>query len=176
MTNADLLTVFDRLDRSGTWAYSYQQLRVLFRNETPGSFRKSLSLRAAEGIVLVQACRGLYVNRRATSLPDNVLPALVPYIRPHAFNYVSMESVIGGTEDLSQIAGRLIVVSTGRSAVIETPYGAIEFVRTRMGDVEDLEGLVMDEKAGLYYASHERALTDFRRHGRSHGLLTGEAA
>ncbi len=171
MTNQGLLKVLDRLDAQGRWAFTFEQLRLLFPAETLGSFRKSLCLRAKEDIVLRQVCRGLYVNRRARSMPANTLVALVPYIRPWAMNYLSLETVLGGTDDLSQLPGRLVVASEGRSAVIETPYGTIEFVRTRLTGPKLMKGLSLDISTGVYVADRDRALADYTRHRRARDLL-----
>lgn len=171
MKTKALIAALELMDRHGAWAFSPQQLRLFFVQESPGSFAKSLCLHAAEGTLLRSVARGVYVNPRARSMPGPTLKALVPYLRPWATNYVSLESVLGGTEHLSQMPGRLTVVSTGRSAVVETCYGDIEFVRTRVPREEVRAGLILDPDSGLLHATPERALVDFRRFERSHDLL-----
>lgn len=171
MRAKQLMKVLQDLDQRGVWAFPAGQLRLFFRDITLGSFQKSLSLHAADGTLLRALCRGVYYNPNARCLPGNTLTAAIPYIRPWGFHYVSLETVLGGTEYLSQLPGRLTVVSTMRPALISTPLGDIEFVRTSIRAPALFEGLTLDPGTGVWHANAKRALADFRRAKRAHDLL-----
>jgi hypothetical protein len=171
MRTKQLLKVMSDLDARGIWAVSMPQLRLYFRNETRGSFLSTISLHAKEGSVVRSLCRGVYYNPAARSMPRNTLVAAIPFVRPWGFHYVSLESVLGGTQYLSQLPGRLTVVSTMRPAVITTPLGDIEFVRTALRGAALMAGLHQDPETGVWHANAQRALQDYLRCRRARDLL-----
>lgn len=164
-----LIAAMDRWDKAGIWAYSSNTLRLLFP-ENERAMLKALARHEHAGLV-VHIARGLYVNPRARSMPPDVLSALVSFLRPWDFNYLSLESALSEAGRISQIPSRLTIMTTGRSQTFETPYGTLEFVHTAQR-LDKLRGdLVFDTRRGLAVAAPARALRDLKRVGRNLDLV-----
>lgn len=171
MQTKDLLRQLDRWDSRGIWAFTLPTLRLLFP-ESEQALLKGIGRQEKLGLIR-RICRGIYVNPRARSLPPDILPALIDIIRPWDFNYMSLESVLSEAGRISQMPGRLTVMSTGRSQVFETPYGVIEFVHTKRTP-EKTPGVTYDTSRHVYVASPETALRDLRRVGRNLDLMVSD--
>lgn len=169
MKTQDLIKALDTLDKQGIWAFKYSSLKLRFQ-QSDRALLKSLSAHQKNGYVL-KVAKGLYVNPRARSLPADILPALVPWLRPFEMNYVSLESALSDYGRISQVPGRLTVMSTGKSWLQRTPYGDIEFVHTRRNPANLQEQLLETPVAGLYRAPETVAVRDLKRVGRNTGLL-----
>ena len=157
-------------DKAGIWAFPSHTLNLLFREDV-GTMLKALA-RHQEAGVIQRVARGLYVNPRARSLPPDVLSALVPFIRPWDFNYLSLESVLSEAGWISQVPSRLTLMSTGRSETFGTPYGTLEFVHTARDPESIVNELTYDSQREMTVATPARALRDLNRVGRNRGLVT----
>jgi predicted transcriptional regulator of viral defense system len=166
----ELLAALERWDRAGIWAYSDKTLELMFPDQSEAALRKSLTAHCRSGL-LVRVARGLYVNPRARSLPDDLLATLIPFLRPWDDNYLSLESVLSEAGWISQIPSRLTVMTTGRNQTFDTPWGIIEFVHTARVGERLSEGVVFDERRRLYVATPERAWRDLKRVGRNQNLV-----
>jgi predicted transcriptional regulator of viral defense system len=164
-----LIAAMDRLDKAGIWAYLTNTLRLLFP-ENERAMLKALARHEKAGLI-VRVARGLYVNPRARSLPADALSALVPFLRPWDFNYLSLESALSEAGWISQIPSRLTVMTTGRSQTFETPYGTLEFVHTAQRPDKLRGDLVFDTRRELAVATPARALRDLKRVGRNLDLV-----
>jgi len=102
--------------------------------------------------------RGLYVNPRAHSLLSDVLSALVGWLRPWDFNYLSLECVLAEAGWVSQIPFRLTVMTTGRSQTFHTPYGTIEFTHTARDPRQLRTDVAWDARRALWVATPALAL------------------
>lgn len=165
----DLIASFDRWDAHGIWAYSTNTLKLMFPGEDRARL-KALAAHQRTGLV-VHVARGLYLNPRARSLPDNLLAGLVPFLRPWHLNYLSLESALSEAGWISQIPSRLTLMTTGRSQTFNTPYGAIEFVHTTQSISQLRSHLHWDERRNMWLASPDRAFRDLRRVGRNLDLV-----
>jgi hypothetical protein len=164
-----LLEALDRWDRVGIWSYSTQTLALIFR-EDPATLKKALTGHVRAGL-LTRVARGLYVNPRARALPSDLLTAIVPFLRPWDFSYLSLESALSEAGWISQIPSRLTLMTTGRSQTFATPWGVIEFVHTAREGGRLTEGVAFDERRRLYVATPPRAWRDLRRVGRNEDLV-----
>ncbi len=169
MSIRELIAAMNRWDEAGIWAYSLNTLKLMFP-EDPVTLKKSLG-RHVKDRLIERIARGLYVNPRARSFPPDVLSALVPFLRPWDFNYLSLESALSETGRISHIPSRMTLMTTGRSRTFETPFGTLEFVHTaQTGD--QLRGeMVFDEARQLEVATPKRALRDLRNVGRNLDLV-----
>ncbi len=166
----ELMVVLEHWDAAGVWTFSSNTLKLLF----PGDDRarlKALSTHQNTGLI-VRVARGLYINPRARCLPDNLLAALVSFLRPWDLSYLSMESALSEAGWISQIPSRLTLMTTGRSQTFQTPYGTLEFVHTarRISDLRP--HLNWDERQSIWIATPNCALRDLRRVGRNLDLVT----
>jgi predicted transcriptional regulator of viral defense system len=169
MSLRELISAMNRWDDAGIWAYSLNTLKLMFPEDL-ATLKKSLG-RHVKDHLIERVARGLYVNPRARSFPPDVLSALVPFLRPWEFNYLSLESALSETGRISQIPSRMTLMTTGRSQTFATPFGTLEFIHTaQTGD--QLRGeMIFDETRALDVASPARALRDLRRVGRNLDLV-----
>lgn len=157
------------LDAKGVWAFTTPQLRVIFGGKG-GGFFTALGRHLETGL-LVKVGRSLYINPTARSRPADVLPHLVPLLRPWEFNYVSFESALHDANLISQIPNRLTVMSTGSSHVFTCEMGTIEFFRCRRNPEQVAEGVIQVPGEPLPRATPERALADLRKARRNVDLV-----
>lgn len=165
----ELIVAMDRWDKAGIWAFSPNTLNLLFPEDTRAKL-KALARHQQAGLI-ERVARGFYVNPRARSLPKDLLSALVPFLRPWDFNYLSLESALSEAGWISQIPSRLTLMTTGRSQTFKTPYGTLEFVHTTQKAEKLRDELIFDPRRGLAVATPNRALRDLKRVGRNLDLV-----
>nr|WP_224788685.1 hypothetical protein [Pandoraea terrae] len=127
--------------------------------------------RHQESGIIERVARGLYINPRARSLPPDLLGALVPFLRPWDFNYLSLESALSQAGLISQIPSRLTLMTTGRSQTFNTPYGTLEFTHTSQKPDQLRDEMIFDNQRDFAVATPKRALRDLRRVGRNLDLV-----
>lgn len=176
MKASALRIVLTTLDRQKVWLFTAATLRLYFPNEKERSFYRALKLHAEGTAPLIRPfCRGLWYNPSAACLPTEPLLAAVPAIRPFEFNYLSLESVLSEAGVISQMPMTTTVMSTGPELErLETPFGALEFVRTTRANIQDDPKIIMSPR-GLPIASVGVAWRDLKRVGRNLNLVDREA-
>lgn len=158
-------------DRQGRCVFTRRQLAKLFPGDGPKAFAAGLERLVRSGL-LVRACRGVYVNPAAHSLNSRVIERIALALRPGAYCYDSLESLLSEYGAISQIPlDRLTVMTTGRKGIHKTPYGVIEFTHTKrpVGDV--LGGVLQVEGRPLCIATPAIAWRDLKRVGRNVQLV-----
>lgn len=165
----EFITALNRWDKAGIWAFSLKTLALLFP-ESLRALLKALARHQQVGLI-ERVARGLYVNPKARCLPDDLLSALVLFLRPWSFNYLSLESVLSEAGWISQIPSRLTLMTTGRSQTFRTPYGTVEFVHTIQRVDQLRDELRFDARRELAVATPSRALHDLKHVGRHLDLI-----
>jgi len=163
--------------RKQATVFALGDLRALLPNHKEGAFR-SLIARLETSGELRRVCRGIYV------LPDSPLPGsellgcTAARLRPHRFNYLSLETVLSDAGIISQILlGRITLMSSGRSNVIPCgAYGTIEFVHTQRTAAQLASQLTYDSRNHLWRATPDLALRDMRITRRDTGLVVQGAS
>lgn len=163
----ELISRLQIWDQRGVWSFTLPQLRVLFPG---GNFFTTLRRHVDSGL-LTKISKGLYVNPLARSRPANVLPYLVPLLRPWDFSYLSLESVLHDANQISQMPNRLTVMTTGRSLEIHCAFGTIELIRTQRKLEELTLDIVQVPGEPLPRATPDRARKDLRKARRNVDLL-----
>jgi hypothetical protein len=154
--------------------FARNQLTKLFPEDNPKAFTAGTNRLVKCGI-LVRACRGVYVNPHAQSFDSRTIERIALALRPGAYNYVSLESMLSECGDISQIpVDRLTVMSTGRKGVYQTPYGVIEFTHTKRTVSDILTHITSVEGRPLRIASKAMAWRDLKRVGRNVGTVNAE--
>lgn len=182
MNIPSLIRWMDRRDTQGAWVFGVREIELAFPRESLATLRSALRSHTDNGI-LVRITRGLYANPRARSRPSHVLSALVGYLRPYDFNYIGLESAASEYGLVSQVPGRLTVVTSGRPGTIQTPWGTLEFVHVGARPGPELTaGVHYDELRQISVSTPEQTVADLRRFRRSMDLIaetharTGEHA
>lgn len=169
-----LQQVLSLFDRKGHWLFTRAHMRVMFPDEGASSLRESISRHIASG-ALTHVAHGLYANPVARSMGAYPLEALVPFLRPLELNYVSAESALSERGVISQMMeNHLTVMTTGSSHQYDTPFGSLEFTRTRRNPDEIKRQIEFDPRRNLYVASLERAYSDLKRIGRNLDMVDHE--
>jgi hypothetical protein len=73
---------------------------------------------------------------------------------------------------ISQIPiNRMTVMTTGKSGVVDTPYGVIEFTHTKRGVADILNRTAQSKGRPLRIATQEAAIRDLLRVGRNANMI-----
>src|SRR6266702_6698284 len=124
-----LMQKLDEMDRRGVWAFTPATFSALL-GDPEQNYVKLKMKRLADQCVLVRATRGVYVNPRARSMPNDVRGGLIRFLRPRELTYVSLESKLSEAGAISQVATALTCMTTGSPGRFDTPWVAIEFTHT----------------------------------------------
>lgn len=165
----ELIKTLDRWDLRGFWAFTAPTLKLLFP-ENDRARTKALAVHQDAGLI-ERIARGLYINPRARSLPQDLLSALIAWLRPWDFNYLSLESALSEAGLISQIPSRLTVMTTGRSQTFKTPYGTIEFTHTAQTPEQLHSDVIWDPQRELWVATPARAQRDLVKARRNLALV-----
>ncbi len=168
MQQIELQRLLAKADDQGVWAFTPGTLSALLGG-VERSYHALALKRVTDRGVLVRAARGVYVNPRARSLPNDPRPALVPFLRPGEFSYLSLEACLSQAGIISQGATALTCMTTGASGRFNMPWGIVEFVHTDRPVTA--ENGVEFNGPELPRASIERAWRDLKRVGRNIGLV-----
>lgn len=160
------------------YLFTAASLRMLFLELSDGAFRTLLS-RATRSKILIRACRGIYVVRRAMVLDGLLLYRVASMLRAGHFNYLSLETILSDNGVISQIPmARIFIMTSGRGGVVSCGrMGSIEFTHTNKKPLDLVDKLVYDPDCQLWRASVPLALRDMNQTKRTtRDLIDWEAA
>ena len=151
--------------------FSLEDLRALLPGHRAGAFKSVISRLEKRG-ELKRVCRGIYILPDTRVRGDELLARVAVRLRPHHFNYLSLETVLSDEGVISQIPmNRITVMSSGRSNTISCGiYGSVEFVHTQKTPTDLAAHLDYDTRLGMWRASAKQALADMRDTRRDTGL------
>ncbi len=93
-------------------------------------------------------------------------------LRGGVLNYISLESQLSYTGDISQVLiDRLTVVTKGRSGTFSTPYGVIELTHTKKSIHKIAPNLYLDNDINMYRAKTVQAIADLKDCNRNVHML-----
>jgi len=171
MKKIDLIRRLAELDRRGVHVLARRDIEKLFPDEGEKAMEKSLQRMVADGL-LQRVARGLYVNPAATSKNRWIAEEVAKALRPGCLSYVSLESMLSEYGAISQIPiNRMTVMTAGKSGVVDTPYGVIEFTHTKRGVADILHRTAQTKGRPLRIATREAAIRDLLRVGRNANMI-----
>jgi hypothetical protein len=155
--------------------FSVNDLRPILYTLQAEAFRAVL-WRAERSGMLQRVCRGLYLYDQVPFKRGMVLYKAVNKLRPLAFNYLSLESVLCDAGVISQMMlDRLTIMSSGRSSLVDCGvWGTLEFVHTRQKAAALAPQLRWDADGGLWRASPAKAWQDLQWARRNLDLVDKE--
>ncbi len=156
-------------DRQGRQVFTLQDLATLFPEDTPRALNAGLDRLVKNG-VLMRAVNGIYVNVLSANGFTHTLEKIAKTMRRGEYSYVSLESALSEHGVISQIPMRLTIMTTGRKAEVDTPFGTIEFTHTAR-PVHDILDDIHDVDRPLKLAGKHKACRDLRRVGRNTELI-----
>ncbi len=169
------LKVLSELDGKGRYVYAAQDLATIFSQDQPGTLNAGLARLVKYGI-LMRATRGVYLFAHSRHIGIDSIDLIARTLRRGCYNYISLESALSLYGLISQVpTDRLTVMTTGREGEFATPFGVIEFTRTKRAIAQIVESVVNMNRP-LRVANQECALRDLKRVGRNTHLVEEAAA
>ena len=131
------------------------------------------SLQRMVGDALLQrVAKGLYVNPAASSKNRWIAEEIAKALRPGCLSYVSLESILSEYGVISQIpVNRMTIMTMGKSGLVETPYGTIEFTHTKRKTAAIVKRTLSAKGRPLRIATREAAVRDLLRVGRNVNMI-----
>lgn len=171
MKRADLMDVLYQLDKKGIYVIARAQLAKHFPGDNKKAFTESLNRLVRDGL-LVRATKGVFVNPRAHSFDGYTIEHIARCVRPGHYSYISLESALSEYGAISQIPiDRVTIMTTGRSGLINTPYGVIEFTHTQKSIPAILDETIWQQGRPLRVATKTAAFKDLKRARRNLHLV-----
>ena len=165
MKSVEAIKILHGCDLEGRILFRSRELGALF-GESGDTLRSTIKRLTADGI-LERIAHDAY--------PDgcDLLGHIAAFLRPGEVTYESLESAASQWGFISQIPlGRISCVTTGAEGLIDTRFGAIEFVHTNDG-LNDVKRGILDRmpRNRLPIATEERCLHDLVSRKRSLELI-----
>lgn len=158
-------------DKKGRYVFTKHQLAKFFPEDSENTFSEGLN-RLVKSEILQRVCRGVYLNKEASSFESLVIERIARVLRAGDYNYVSLESLLSEHGIISQIPlDHLTVMTTGRKGIYKTPYGTIEFTHTKRSVKDILNNTQVVKDRPLRIATQEAAWRDLKRVGRNINLV-----
>ncbi|ASJ72169.1 hypothetical protein IMCC3135_10375 [Granulosicoccus antarcticus IMCC3135] len=173
MKRNELLDRLNTWDDKGRYVWTQHDLKMQFPDDSSKSLEMSLRRFVRDG-TLDRACRSVYVLPRARSDIGYTVEHIAIALRRGHYSYVSLESALSEYGAISQVPLSVVtVMTTGRSGLVNTTCGAIEFTHTRQSRSTILDGIVEIGRP-LRFARARTALSDLRHVGRNLHLVDYE--
>ena len=172
MTKTDqLLNILAKAERAGGGIHSAAELAAMMRVPCDRAFIKFLSDGVKNGH-LRRVVKGLYESTLTPPAPETAIYKIIKKLRKGVISYISLESQLSHTGDISQLVmDRVTVVTKGRSGVFKTPYGIIELTHTKKPLAQIERNLYFDPQIQMYRANTEQAITDLKHCQRNLHML-----
>jgi len=174
MSKSDaLIKVLAQALRAGGGIHSAAELAFMLGVPCNAAFRKFLTDCVKKGLIR-RVVKGFYESVLTPPEPETAIFKIIKKLRSDVLSYISLESQLSHTGDISQIVmGRVTVMTKGRSACFDTPYGAIEFTHTKKPVEQIAANLYYDPDIKMYRARTEQAIADLKHCKRNLHMLEG---
>ena len=172
MTKANkLLSVFAAAVKAGGGIHSAQELAFMLGEYPTPAFTKLLAGCVKKG-TLRRVANGLFESTLTPPEPATAIYKSIKKLRSDVLNYISLESQLSHTGDISQvIMGRVTVMTKGRAGAFSTPYGVIEFTHTKQPISKIAPNLYFDPDINMYRANTQQAIADLKNCNRNLHML-----
>ncbi|WP_370298055.1 type IV toxin-antitoxin system AbiEi family antitoxin [Rheinheimera baltica] len=168
-----LLAVFAKAVNAGGGIHSAAELAFMLDEPYTPAFTKFLADSVKKGIIR-RVVTGQFESTLTPPAPATAIYKIIKKMRSEVLNYISLESQLSHTGDISQvIMGRVTVMTKGRSGTFFTPYGIIEFVHTKKPLSKIAPNLYFDPEVSMYRATVEQAIADLKSCNRNIHMLEG---
>ncbi|CAG9295230.1 type IV toxin-antitoxin system AbiEi family antitoxin [Celerinatantimonas diazotrophica] len=167
----ELLSALAKAVNAGGGVHSATELAFMLGEPCDPAFRKFLADSVKKGL-LRRVVKGFYESMITPPEPETAIYKIIKKLRSGVLNYISLESQLSYTGDISQIMmGRVTVVTKGRSGCFDTPYGVIEFTHTKKPVEQIALHLYYDSDIKMYRANRAQALADLKHCRRNLHML-----
>jgi hypothetical protein len=115
---------------------------------------------------------GIFESTLTPPDPSTAIYRIINKLRGGVLNYISLESQLSYTGDISQVLmDRVTVVTKGRSGTFSTPYGVIELTHTKKPVDKIAPNLYLDTAINMYRAKTMQAIADLTHCNRNRHML-----
>lgn len=169
----NLLRVFSSSVKVGGGIHTAPELALMMDERHTPAFTKFLADCVKKG-VLRRLANGIFESTLTPPDPTTALYRIAKKLRGDVLTYISLESQLSHTGDISQVLiDRVTIVTRGRSGTFSTPYGVIEFTHTKKPVSRIAPNLYFDDDIGMYRAKPEQAIADLKDCNRNVHMLEG---
>jgi len=167
----ELLNALAKSVNAGGGIHSVAELAFMQGVPCDSAFRKFLADCVKRGL-LRRVVKGFYESVITRPEPETAIYKIIKKLRSGVLNYISLESQLSHTGDISQVVmGRVTVVTKGRSGCFDTPYGVIELTHTKKPVEQIAPNLYYDPDIKMYRAYKEQAIADLKHCQRNLHML-----
>ncbi|RCW91031.1 type IV toxin-antitoxin system AbiEi family antitoxin [Marinomonas foliarum] len=166
-----LLSVLSDATKAGGGVHTSTEIAFMLGEKHTPAFTKFLTDCVKNG-VLRRVATGIFESTITPPDGSTAIYKIVNKLRGDVFNYISLESQLSYTGDISQIVmDRLTVMTKGRSGIFPTPYGVIEFTHTKKTIETIAPNIYFDSDIKMYRAKTTQALIDLKNCNRNLHML-----
>ncbi|WP_339718739.1 type IV toxin-antitoxin system AbiEi family antitoxin [Marinomonas primoryensis] len=166
-----LLSVLSHATKAGGGVHTATEIAFMLGEKHTPSFTKFLTDRVQKG-VLRRVATGIFESTITPPDGSTAIYKIVNKLRGDVLNYISLESQLSYTGDISQIViDRLTVMTKGRSGIFSTPYGVIEFTHTKKTIESIAPNIYFDSDIKMYRARTSQAIVDLKNCNRNLQML-----
>ena len=166
-----LLSVFSSATKAGGGIHTARELAYMLDEPFTPAFTKFLYDCVKSGI-LRRLGAGIFESVLTPPQASTAIYKIAKKLRQGVINYISLESQLSHTGDISQILmDRLTIVTKGRNGTFTTPYGVIEFTHTKQPMQKIAPNLYLDNAINMYRAKTAQAITDLKNSNRNLAML-----
>ena len=156
---------------SGGSVFDTAEVAYMLGEQVTPKLNKFLTDCVKKGI-LIRVAKGIYTSSITPPDLSKALFNVAKKLRAGFFNYISLESQLSHTGDISQITmDRLTVMTKGRKGEFDTAYGIVEFIHTKKSLVQLENDVYFDFDIKMFRASTTRAIADLKSCRRNTHML-----
>lgn len=167
-----LLQAFAESAQAGGGVHTAREIAYLLGEAHSPALTKRLHDGVKKGH-LRRVAKGLFESALTPPDPTLALYKIATKLRQGTLVYISLESQLSHTGDISQVVmDRLTLMTKGRSGEFVTPYGTIEFTHTKKPVDAIVPNLYFDFDVQMLRANTEQAKADLKHCQRNQHMLT----
>lgn len=172
MTKSEkLLSIFATTVKVGGGVHTTSELAFMMGEPQGPAFTKFLSDCVKKGVIR-RVASGVFESVLTPPEPSTSLYKIIRKLRGSVLSYISLESQLSFTGEISQLVmNRVTVMTKGRSGTFVTPYGVIEFTHTKKSVDSIAPNLYFDSDIGMYRATTKQAVADLKDCNRNVQML-----
>ncbi len=166
-----LLAEFAKAVKAGGGVHTADELAYMMGLRHTPAFTKLLADCVKKGLIR-RVANGIFESCLTPPEPSTVIYKIINKLRKGVLNYLSLESQLSYTGDISQVVmDRVTVITKGRSGCFTTPYGVIEFTHTKKSVHKVAPYLYLDNEINMYRAKTVQAIADLKDCNRNIHML-----
>ncbi|MEJ6079905.1 hypothetical protein MT391_15425 [Vibrio sp. 1-Bac 57] len=167
----NLLVAFSNAVKAGGGIHTAAELAYMLGEKHTPTFTKFLADCVKNGAVR-RVVVGIYESTLTPPEPSTAIYKIVNKLRKGVLNYISLESQLSYTGDISQVLmDRITVITKGRNGTFTTPYGVIELTHTKKSIHKIAPNLYFDKDINMYRAKTTQAIADLKNCNRNISML-----